>query len=227
MMSSVCMAGPLTDYSAGKVAIDVSSRQNTDLKVSDSTLGSGTFDGKNKMEYGVTIGLGNNFAMQYRKFNAQSKEYPIVVDNINGNLSGKLDTQEFNVLYKVDKNISAFVGVNKIQPKYTAASNGLSISSDCESKTNWQVGFMGQTELGDKLSAYASVAVGKDSNSWRIGTAYEINNNLDFDVFYAQNKYTNVAYSSDMKLLAQNNGLTTDKADYTIKGLGFGLTYKF
>lgn len=212
MLASVGFAAPLNDFSQGKVAVDISARTNGDFKVSDSN-GSETYDAKTNWQYGVTVGLGNNFAFEYQNFNPKSKDYNAFGATING----KLNTQEFNILYKVDKNLTAFTGINTVKSTYEVS--GAELSG--KNKTNWQVGVTGQIDLADKITGYATIAAGHDSNYWKIGASYALDKNLDFNLFYAENKYNDVKYNG---IIASTWGNT---ADYTIKGIGYGLTYKF
>lgn len=209
LATSVGFAAPLNDFSQGKVAVDISARPSNDIKVSDST-GSETYDGKTSWEYGITAGLGNNFAIQYKNFNPKSKDY--------SGFSGKLDTQEFNVLYKVDENFTVFTGFVQAKSKYDVSGLG---SFEGDTKSNWQLGVTGQTPLADKLTGYATVAAGADTSSWKLGVSYAINKNMDFDLFYAENKYDNVKYNGAIASIYGRD------ADYKVKGLGYGLTYKF
>ena len=209
MMASVASASPLTDYSQGKVAIDISVRPSNDIK--ESNLGN--FDGKTSYEYGLAVGLGNNFAVQYKNYNPQSKDVALFGTTANG----KLDTQEFNVLYKVDKNLTVFTGITQAKSIYNI--NGVGTFTG-ETKSNWQVGVTGQTSLGDKVTGYATIAAGQDTSAYKIGASYAIDKNLDFDVFYGQNKYNKVKYNSDL-------GSAIADANYTVKGIGYGVTYKF
>ena len=204
LATSVGFASPLNDFSKGNVAVDISVRPSNDLKIGDTT-----FDGKASYEYGVTAGLGNKFAVQYKNYNPLSKDYTDGIDIING----KLDTQEFNVLYKLDKNFTAFTGVNQVQSIIRL--NGTDYAGD--TKNNWQFGVTGQTDLSDKLIGYATVAAGQDTSAYKLGLAYAIDKSLDFDLFYGQNKYNKVKFSN----------VIGSTADYTVKGVGYGVTYKF
>lgn len=215
VVTSVGFASPLNDFSQGKVAVDISARPSNDLKVSNST-GSATYDGKTSWDYGLTVGLGNNLAFQYKNFNPKSKDY-----NVSGlTVNGKLDTQEFNLLYKLDKNFTVFTGVNQAKSIYEVSTHGTFTG---DTKSNWQVGVTGQTSFGDKTTGYATIAAGQDISTYKVGVSYAIDKNLDFDLFYAQNKYNKVKYDTTV---AAGLGLPTD-ADYTIKGVGYGVTYKF
>jgi hypothetical protein len=213
LVTSVGFASPLNDFSQGKVAVDISARPSNDFKISDST-GSETYDGKTSWEYGLTVGLGNNLAFQYKNYNPKSKDY-----NVSGFIgNGKLDTQEFNILYKLDKNFTVFTGMNQAKSKYSVSGLG---EYTGDTKTNWQVGVTGQTAFGDKTTGYATIAAGQDSSTYKIGVSYAIDKNLDFDLFYGQNKYNKVKYNSTIASVYGSN------ADYTVKGIGYGVTYKF
>lgn len=209
MIASVGFASPLNDFSQGNVSLELSARPSNDLKVSDNQ-GSTTYDAKTFYDYGITAGLGNNFALQYKYSNPKSKDY--------FGISGQLTVQEFNVLYKVDNHNTVFTGVNTVKDKYS----GLGYSSEGDTKTNWQLGVTSQTNLNDNIIGYATLAAGNDTTAWKVGASYVINKNLDFDLFYGWNKYKNVKYGSALANIAG-----TDKADYTAKGMGYGLTYKF
>ncbi len=206
--TSVGFASPLNDFSQGKVAVDISVRPSNDLKVSDL----GTFDGKTAWDYGLTVGLGNNLAFQYKNYNPKSKDYDLFgVTTANG----RLDTQEFNLLYKLDKNFTVFTGMNQAKSIYHINGAG---DFTGNTKNNWQIGVTGQTSLGDKVTGYATIAAGQDTSSYKIGASYAIDKNVDFDIFYGENKYNKVKYDST---------LASATADYTVKGLGYGVTYKF
>lgn len=216
VVTSVGFASPLNDFSQGKVAVDISARPSNDLKVSD-IYGEDTFDGKTSWDYGLTVGLGNNFAFQYKNYNPKSKDYDLYgITTANG----RLDTQEFNILYKLDKNFTVFTGMNQAKSIYGIHGIG---DFTGDTKTNWQIGVTGQTALGDKVTGYATISAGGDTNAYKIGASYAIDKNIDFDVFYGENKYKKVKFNPTF---ADALGLPND-ADYTVKGLGYGVTYKF
>lgn len=196
MMTSVAFAAPLTDYSQGKTAIDLNWR-NTEVKGE-----SVTFDKKYNIDWGITSGLGNDWAIQYRQFNPKSDATEIA-----GSFhKAKLKTQEFNVLRKLDGNVSAYTGVMKTKGELDGGSSS--------SKNKWQLGITGSTQLADKMTAYASLGAGKDLTTWQIGVAYEVAPNVDFNLDYRQIKADKLDFDGE-------------KVDGKAKGLGFGITYKF
>jgi hypothetical protein len=203
LTAGVASASPLTDYSLGKASVDLTYRH---AKQTMTDGGKTDFDSKYNPEVGVTVGLGNNFAFQYNGSYYESK------DTSFGPLSAKtkIQSNEYNVLYKLDKNISAYAGVDRVQGKLGI--NGL--WADSESDNRWQVGLVGSTELAKNLTAYAKVGAGDDLTRWGIGVGYQFAPGLEFNVDYMETKVDNFAYKGY-------------KADGKAKGLGLGVTYKF
>lgn len=120
MMTSVSFASPLTDYSLGKVALDVSIRPSGDLSISSGSAEIHRNEKKNNFECGVTVGLGNNFAFQYRNSKADSK----TDDSSIFRNKYALTSKEYNILYRINKSLSAFAGVTDI--KYASDLNSIS-----------------------------------------------------------------------------------------------------
>lgn len=209
MMTSVASASPLVDYTAGKVAVDLTWR-NSEVSA-ENKITSASSDKKNNMDWGITAGVGNNWAIQYRQFNPKA-DFKIVESGTTLTGNAKLNTQEFNVLYKVDQNVSIYTGIMKT--KGEANVNGLGSGSTKES-SNLQLGLIGSTKLAEKTTAYASVGTGKDLMSWEIGVGQEIAPNVQFNVNYREVKANKLEIDS------------TNNLDGKAKGLGLGITYNF
>jgi len=209
LAANIGFAAPLSDYSAGKTAIDLTFR-NTD--VADKGPGYDiSFDKKNNMDWGITTGLGNKFAVQYNGYNAKTKDTYVEQFGISG--KGELKNQELNVLYKIDDNVSAYMGV--VQSKWTISDDS-SGSSSTDNKNKIQFGLIGSTKIADKTTVYASFAAGSDLTNWKVGLSQEIAPNIDLNVDYRSLKVKNLT-GNDF----------TDKVDIAAKGLGLGVTYKF
>lgn len=168
----------------------------------------------------MTTGLGNDFALQYNGYNPKSKDTVVYSDPTEtDSMNIKLKTQELNVLYKLDKNISAYAGLVRLKATanqtvdVSGISTGSSDSSDTKNKI--QFGLVGSTKIADKTTAYASVGVASDFTNWKIGLSQEIAPNVEFNVDYRSLK---------AKSLAINN---IGDVDVTAKGVGFGVSYKF
>lgn len=214
MMASVASASPLTDYSTGKAAIDLTWR-NTEItrKVEgDRNVQMGE---KNNMDWSITAGLGNNLAVQYRQFDPKSKATALI-DPDDGPYveTFELKTQEANLLYKVNETVSAYVGAMKV--KGVVSDEG-SESVKLKDTTILQVGLVGTTKINDSTTAYASVSAGKDLTTFEIGIGQEIAPNLELNVNYREIQVNKL--EADMTPVV--------KVDAKAKGVGFGVSYKF
>ncbi len=211
LTTSVGFASPLNDYSAGKTSVDLTWRQSS----LDATSQSATdaLSKKGNMEFGITTGLGGNFAFQYTNANNKSKDTNLP-DGAGGTYreNGSLKTQEFNVLYKLDKNVSAYVGMVNLKGNIDDEGMGLSSSS----KKKVQFGLMGSAKLGEKTTAYAQVGVASSFTNWKIGVSQEIAPNVEFNIDYRR---------TQAKKMNFDNGL--GDVDMTAKGIGVGVSYKF
>lgn len=211
LTTSIGFASPLTDYSTGKTSIDLTWRQS-DINAK-SQYGNDSLDKKGNLDFGITTGLGSNFAIQYNNYNAKSKATTLP-DGYGGTYKedASLKMQELNVLYKLDKNISAYTGVVRVKGNINSDGNGFS----SDSKNKLQFGIMGSTKLADQTTAYAQIGVASDYTNWKIGLSQEIAPNLELNVDYRRVQAKKIAF---------NNGV--GDADITAKGLGFGIGYKF
>lgn len=208
MVSSVGFASPLTDYSQGKVAVDLSVRSSNDV-----TADGNDYDGKtSNFNYGVTVGLGNNLAFQYKQDNADTKNY----SDFNGpSVSGhaELESNQYNILYQVNPNVSAFVGLTNTKPQLKTSDgdwNG-------KNSTGYQVGVVATVPIADKTTAYASLGYGDKIEDYEFGLGYAVATNLELNVGYKDTKYK--------KLQLQDPD--TNDFNYKVHGLTYGITYKF
>ncbi|SEJ71267.1 hypothetical protein SAMN05660742_11497 [Propionispira arboris] len=210
LTTSVGFAAPLDDYSAGKTQVDLTWRQSDVKAEGDSTAGD--FNKKGNMEFGITTGLGNNFALQYNNFNGKSKDTDFTNGGGEFSAAATLKMQEFNVLYKVDKNLSVYTGITSVKGSFDSTIG----NSESDTKNKLQFGVIGSTKLGDKTTAYAKVGVASGMTNWKVGVSQEVAPNLELNVDYGSLKVNKMAF---------NNGM--GDVDMTSKGLGFGISYKF
>lgn len=191
--SGVGLASPLMDYSQGKGSIDLTWRN------AENSADGYSFEKKGNLDAAVTVGLGNKFAFQYRNFEPKSKDSYAYGSNL------KFALNEFNVLYKLDKNVAAFAGYVTTKATYNDW-----YYSDSRSKNMWQVGVVGSTQIAPKTTLWGSVAAGNNSlSNWEVGVGYAFASNMEFNVNYREIK------------------ANVEDTDFKTKGLGFGLTYKF
>lgn len=169
--SSVGFASPQTDYSQGKVSIDYAFRPNLDLDWSSK----GTLDGKSgNHDLGITIGLGNNFAFQFQNQTADSKSYYFSDPSTPFTANTETNANQFNLLYKLDNNVSAFVGY--VNAKTDVKLSGSETISG-KRVNGWQVGLVASTPLAEKLTGYGSVGFGSKIENFEIGLGYALSKN--------------------------------------------------
>lgn len=231
-LSSVAFASPLTDYSKGNWALDLNYRVNNsydasaDVTGTDFSTGKQKLDGKNNLELGLTFSLGNNLALQYRQANPKGDwSYTDTYENEYSRSVGveaKTRVEEYNVLYKVNKNLSAFTGYVNAKPSASLSAidgeENIGVSLTGHNKNIWQVGLMGTVPIKDKLTAYGIAAVGNDYHNLEAGVGYQITKDLDFNVNYRILKVEKMD-------VANYDGYTLT-TDTKVKGWGFGLTQK-
>ncbi len=212
MICSAVSAAPLTDYSVGKTSIDLVIR-SSDNNI-DSAFGSTSYDKKVNLDWGITTGLGSKFAIQYNGYNAKSKTTTFS----NALEKSELKSQEFNILYQIDKNLSVYAGSIKVKPSVAGYDfdDDESYDYSFSSKNKVQFGLIGSTKIADKTTAYASLAFASDITNWKIGVSQEIAPNLEFNIDYRSLKVKDINFAG-----------TPFNFDATSKGFGYGVTYKF
>jgi opacity protein-like surface antigen len=208
-ITSVSFASPLTNYAKGKVSIDLNPNIN-----SDST--------KEQISGGITYGVGEKFAIQYKYADNKTKNYFYIEETTPLSYESghaQLIAYEINVLYQIDPNISAYGGwareTAKINLFFNAGpSSSNIIYSESRSKNSFQLGLIGQTEFTEDLTGWASVGAGSNIIGYEIGLGYDITKNIECNVIYRYNKYKGFNFS---------NG----DIDVKIQGVGAGVTLKF
>lgn len=254
-LSSVGLAAPLMDYSKGSVQFDYTYRPNLDMKgtleltgacnyynpqataltaESDNSFNysiSRSFDGSANMDAGLTIGLGNNWAVQYRQYNPEGTIWSYSDEYISVGLDGKIKSEEFNVLYKFGPKFAGFVGAVRSNASIKASLSGYGIGTyipeiKAEEHSTVQVGLLGTATVAKNLDAYGIVSFGSDYRNWEAGLSYNFDKNWSLNVSYRDTQF------DKYKLAGISDSSTGSYADVnlkdiTVKGWGFGLAYKF
>ena len=207
LFCSVAAASPLTDYSQGHWSIDLTER-NTDV-TSDRITGY-SYSKKYNLDTTFTLGLGNKFAAQYNYFNPRT---PNVVSYSSFDGYYQTKVSQFNILYKLNNNFSAFIGYTtgtfSVVTDFHSYKQNSEFSEQC-----FNIGLQGIKQIAPKTTLWGSVNGGKNIMDYKIGVGYQIRPNLDFNVDYRNFKIKNVnVYSNNIEV--------------TSKGLGLGLTYKY
>jgi opacity protein-like surface antigen len=204
LMSSVALAAPLTNYEAGKASIDLNFRNTKNTE----TFSFGSYDYKSKYNFepSVTVGIANRWALQYRNVNAKSKNTGIWLPDDNCRVS----VNEFNILYSLTENVSAFTGYVQTKDKWAAPG-----AFQTTKRNTWQLGLLGVAPVSEKVSLYGLVGAGGKYTNFEVGISYAFTENWEFNVDYR------ALQAKELK----DGGIIIN--DAKAKGVGFGLTYKF
>jgi len=220
LIASVGFAAPLTDYSSGKFAIDLTVSPSLEQVATNMDKGyefvtDGVPISKSSVTYGLTAGLGNNWAVQYRSHRVNSET------GGNFSIGTKLSGYEANILYKVDKNFFAFAGYTNfkldlyenLDGKYTG-----------KSTSGAQIRAVVVVPVSDKVSTYGIVSTGSKVDNFEVGLSYKINKNVDFNMGYADRKYKGLTTEH----FSNNDGpmSTVYKAGLHTQGVNWGVTIK-
>ena len=217
LLTSVAVASPLMDYSVGKAAIDLNYSRakldNSGAMVGGFYKWDNSYDGKGKWDFAGTIGLGKGFAFQYAQSSPQSKTYYDFIGDYDVNY--KLCMTEFTVFYQLNPNISAYTGLVKAKGTWNYSTTG-ELSTD--TKNIWQFGVQGYKKFDSKLTGFASAGVGRGFSAYKIGLGYEVVPNLEINAWYDYKK---------VKDMATQDSFISYSEDATVKGMKYGITYKF
>ncbi|EGO65286.1 hypothetical protein [Acetonema longum] len=225
-------AAPLTDYSPGSLALDVSLR--TVENESDHAGGThNTYGARSGLDFGATLGLGGRWALQYRGLNAKSQDLFFsetadgeMINPVYESFTGRmrLKTDEVSLLYRWNQYYSLFAGSVSAKAWFPSAFTYrdpfdsqddvyLSETMSTRTKTTAQFGVIGSMPLASKLTGYASLGVGKDVASWGVGISYRVTRDMDFNLDYR-------------KLTVKGLRLEDAKIEAETGGMGFGVTWR-
>ncbi|BBB90369.1 MAG TPA: hypothetical protein PKA28_12665 [Methylomusa anaerophila] len=222
---NVGYAAPMTDYSQGKVSIDLTIANSNDVKVNTSTDGFGSFDtsydGKNSvLDLGLTIGLGK-FGIQYRDFAPKTKT--TYIDEYLSNANYEAKFKEFNVLYKLNNYSAAFIGYHQAKGSVQLDYGDPVISNptfSSDTKNTMQIGLIGKTPLAKDLDLFGIVAFGGDLSNYEIGLAQRISKDMDFNIGYREKHADNLNFYDSVSD-------STFRHDVKVSGWNYGLTFRF
>ena len=194
-LSTVAFASPLQNYEAGKAEVNVGTTIIPAMATSASG-GTSKTDVKNKIEGGATVGLGHNLALQFKYVDSQQKPY----------YEYNMRTQEYNLRYQVDKNVSVYAG--QMHARFGAKSSSREVSA---TRNIFQAGVQYEAPIGKNVTGWAGMGFGSGMQHYEAGIGYALTENLDLDLSYQYTQVKNFA----------------DTVDCTAKGLYAGLSFKF
>ena len=183
--STSAFAAPLKNYDAGKFAIDAgitfpSSLEGGNYKMSKS----------DSAYYGATVGIGKRMAVNYN------------YDKFKGS-EGNLTAQQFNLMYQVLPNVSAYAG-------------WLGAEADTDfggkKKNSAHAGLQAHFDIPLLFTVWGNVSAGTKSTAYEIGISKPLFNNIELNLSYYDGKYKD---------------LLADDAEMKAKGVQMGVTVKF
>lgn len=195
LMTVTAFAAPQTDIQQGKTAVDLG------VFNSKTAISGNDFDKKTKFDGGITTGLSDKYAIQY-KYHALGSGN----DQYGYGVKTDINTQEFNVLYKLTPTTDAFVGLHRI--------DGSIDSVDMDAKNKVQVGITSKVPLSKAVSAWGTLAAGSDLVTFEAGLSHPLSQSTDLNVYY---RYTK---DDDLRIIG-------NKFDFENNGFGLGVTMKF
>ena len=179
-------AAPLKNYDAGKFAIDAgitfpSSLKGGNIKMSKS----------DSAYYGATVGIGKRMAVNYQH------------DQYKGS-DGKLTAQQFNLMYQVLPNVSAYAGWLGADADVDAMSG--------KKKNSAHAGLQAHFDIPLLFTVWGNIGAGTKSNYYEIGITKPLFNNIELNMSYYDGKFKDVL---------------DDGEDMKAKGVQMGVTVKF
>lgn len=182
LSTSVALASPM-DMEEGKTNVYVGAMFSGDTEVDD---GQDTFklDGDTGFYGGITYGINDKWGVQfdYNKYGSEWEYEP-------ANLDVDVEAMEFNVLYKVNPNLNAFVGYVTADAEIGLDFLGSSYDLGSYDTDGFQVGVMGKYPFSDKFGVFGKVALGNNSNMYELGVSYAFAQNWNVDLSYRDAQY--------------------------------------
>ena len=185
-LSTSAFAAPLKNYDAGKFAIDAgitlpSSLEGGNYKMSKS----------NSAYYGATVGIGKRMAVNYQH------------DQYKGS-DGDLKTQQFNLMYQLLPNVSAYAG-------WLGADADVDTMNG-KKKNSAHAGLQAHFDIPLLFTVWGNIGAGTKSNYYEIGITKPLFNNIELNMSYYDGKFKDI--------------LADDEA-MRAKGVQMGVTVKF
>jgi len=185
LMAASASAAPLTNFDTNKGSLDLGV-WHTGTIVNHGE----DFSGANRINGGLTVGVGGPWGLQYRYFdmqtnsNTHSSVFPAPVGQYSNQYKGS--TNEFNVLYSLGKNVALFAGVNKVSGNLVSSSPISSLNSNQEANQSlFQGGVVATMPLGHSVDGYALAGFGTHKlRQAELGLSAKLSDGLQANVGY-------------------------------------------
>ncbi len=205
LSASTALAAPEPGFEKGSLNFEFGSTLNS--KVAGKGHISAEVKGESGFKTMLTAGLNKNMALQYKYGLFKSEQSTIL--GITTYAQAKL--QDFNVLYKVNPNITLIAGY-----EHTVISYGLAVSE--ASKASAHFGIKATQPINPKTTLFASIITGNNVSLFEAGISYKLSKTGNFNVAYAKRKI------NDVDLIIPN--AVNSKENYTMTGITLMFDYK-
>lgn len=208
--TATAFASPVQDFQQGSVSLEIGS--TLDSKVTGKGAVSADVIGKSGFKAGITAGLNDHLAIQYKQGMFKSEDSTISIMHT----YAKAAPQDLNLLYKVNPNLTFIAGYETTKISYG------NFVSDA-SKSDFHFGFTATQKLADKATLFATLIGGKNSSLKELGVSYALSKDTTFNLSYAERKISDV----DLQVPAFPGfpGMK-GKEDYTMKGISCLFAFK-
>lgn len=195
--ASVGLAAPTVELNKGEV---VAGYNYSNFSIDASSDGSRADLGKaNNNGFYAQYGFDKNWSVGLET-NKISKSWSEGADSA----SVDFKFTDATVQYAIDKNVNLIVGNRKYDLTLTV--NG---DSGSGGENKFLYGVSGKANLGQNIDGYATFLKTSYENQWQVGALYNFSKQAFLDVNYTHHK------------------LSTSGDDLTLKGLGFGVGFRF
>jgi len=229
-LATSVQAAPLTDFDTWRGSFDLGVWR-TGVTITEE--GSVDFPAKWKFYGGITHELGGPWGLQYRYHGMGTKDGFIGRSlsndqfiNIYGNYKGS--SNEFNLIYSLNKGVALFAGANRVhnELRYT---NGTSDMFAAEgTRTHFQGGLVAKAPLNNKVDAYGLIGAGAHGLfQAEAGFAFKMKKDWEANVGYRWFRVKEAfdeAYSSQV---IPHNYSMDPTGTVKAKSVKFGLTHYF
>lgn len=205
--TATTFASPTTEFEQGATSLELGGTLNS--RVSGKGKISPNVPGESGYKVGITTGLSNNLAIQYKQGMFKSQESTI----LGITTFAQAKPNDFNLLYKVNSNLTFIAGYENTKISYGKAVTAAS-------KSALHFGFTGTHKLDDKATLFATILSGKDVMLKEVGVSYALSKDTTFNVSYAERNVKKV--DLDIPAIPALKG----KIDYTMKGISCLFSFK-
>ena len=266
ILSNVFVAGavlagdPLTDYRLGQFAVNLnylyaSERSGFTVDASETQLSESATGWGGTLEYVATIGIGHNFAVEYRNWGVNCTLTPPSMNNGNGyqgTVNTNLTNQEVSLLYRVGPRLwndladdvgSIFSGTPSAHEEkaYTRDLFALVVgwdsivASQSGNITGYVAGNKESTMLNPPNSNRNSIVIGYEMSYQvfpklynSIRATYSFNNAFYGEFGYSYNVYDDLIVGGQIATKDIFNNSNGPQADnFYMTGLMIGVTYQY